>query len=146
MIKLAISVSFMQAATARTSRVFYQLAAGHGGYFTMAGASRAGISHRKLSYHVAAGALERVIHGACRLIDYPQPPHGDMIAVALWAGPGSAVSHESALVVYGLASAMPPVIHLTVPRLSGAAGRACGSTMRSWDTMTGACGTCMRVN
>ena len=112
----------------------------------MAEASRAGISHRKLSYHVAAGALERVIHGACRLIDYPQPPHGDMIAVALWAGPGSAVSHESALVVYGLASAMPPVIHLTVPRLSGAAGRACGSTMRSWDTMTGACGTCMRVN
>ena len=115
MMKLATNVSFMQAATARASRVFYELATEHGGYFTTAEASRAGISHRKLSYHVAAGALERVIHGVYRLIDYPPPPHGDMIAVALWAGPGSAISHESALVVYGLASAMPPAIHLTVP-------------------------------
>jgi predicted transcriptional regulator of viral defense system len=115
MIKLTTSVSFMQAATSRTSRVFYGLATEHGGYFTTAEASQAGISYRQLSYHVAAGALERVIHGVYCLIDYPAHPHGDMIAVTLWAGSGSAISYESALAVYGFASAMPSAIHLTVP-------------------------------
>jgi predicted transcriptional regulator of viral defense system len=115
MIKLTTNVSFMPAATSRTSRVFYELATAHGGYFTTAEASQAGIGYRKLSYHVASGALKRVIHGVYRLIDYPASPHGDMIAVALWAGPGSVISHESALVVYGLASAMPAAIHLTAP-------------------------------
>jgi predicted transcriptional regulator of viral defense system len=115
MINLANSVSSMQETPSRTSRVFYELAAEHGGYFTTAEASQAGISHRQLSYHVASGALERVIHGIYRLIDYPTHPRGDMIAVTLWAGPDSAISHESALVVYGLASAMPSAIHLTAP-------------------------------
>ncbi len=71
MIKLAVSVSLMQAATPRTGRVSYQLATEHGGSFTTADASRAGIRHRQLSYHAAAGALERVIHGVYRLMDYP---------------------------------------------------------------------------
>jgi len=115
MIKLTTSVSSMPVATTPTSRKLYELAARHGGLFTTAEASQAGISYRQLSYHVASGALERVSHGVYRLIDYPIHPHGDMIAATLWAGPDSAVSHESALAVYGLASAMPPVIHLTVP-------------------------------
>ncbi len=110
--KLATSVSFMQSTT---SRVFYELAARHGGYFTAGEAAQAGISYRQLSYHVASGGLERVSHGIYRLVNYPAHPHGDMIAVTLWAGPDSAISYESALVVYGLASAMPPVIHLTAP-------------------------------
>jgi predicted transcriptional regulator of viral defense system len=114
-IKLTTSVSFMQAPTAPTSRIFYELAARHGGFFTTAEASQAGISYRQLSYYVASEALERVSHGVYRLIDYPLHPHGDMIAATLWAGPDSAISHESALAVYRLALAMPPVIHLTVP-------------------------------
>jgi predicted transcriptional regulator of viral defense system len=117
--KLTVSASFMQAATPRAGRVFYQLAAEHGGYFTTAEASPAGISHRQLSYHAASGVLERVIHGVYRLMDYPAHPHGDMIAVTLWAGPGSAISHDSALAVYGLASAMPAAIHLTAPSFQG---------------------------
>jgi len=111
--KLTTNVSFMQSTASRTSRVFYELAVRHGGYFTTGEASEAGISYRQLSYHVASGALERASHGVYRLIDYPVHPHGDMIAVTLWAGPDSAISHESALAVYGLASAMPAVIHLT---------------------------------
>jgi predicted transcriptional regulator of viral defense system len=101
--------------TVPASRIFYELAARHGGYFTTAEASLAGISYRQLSYHVTSGALERVSHGVYRLIDYPIHPHGDMIAATLWAGPDSAISHESALAVYGLGSAMPPAIHLTTP-------------------------------
>src|ERR1035437_1749722 len=56
------------------------------------------------------------MHGMYRVVNYPPHPHGDMIAATLWAGDASAISHESALVVYGLASAMPSAIHLTVPR------------------------------
>ena len=98
------------------SRAFYALAAAHGGYFTTGEAAGAGLSYRQLSYHAAGGGLERVMHGVYRLANYPEHRHGDLIAVALWAGPGSAVSHESAVAVYELASAMPAVIHLTAPR------------------------------
>ena len=113
MIKLTDSVSFVSVTAARS---FYDLAIGHGGYFTTREASRAGLSYRQLSYHVGSGALERVMHGVYRVAGYPGHPHGDMIAATLWAGDASAVSHDSALAVYGLALAMPPAIHLTVPR------------------------------
>ena len=36
--------------------------------------------------------------------------------VAWWAGDGAAASHDTALAIYGLADAMPAVIHITVPR------------------------------
>ena len=54
------------------------------------------------------------MHGVYRVVSYPPHSHGD--AATLWAGDVSAISHESALVVYGLGSAMPSAIHLTVPR------------------------------
>jgi len=102
--------------SAQASRAFYDLATMHGGYFTTREASGAGLSYRQLSYHAASGDLERVMHGVYRLVNYPAHRHGDMIAATLWAGPDSAISHESALAVYELAAAMPPVIHLTAPR------------------------------
>lgn len=97
------------------SRVFYNLASEHGGYFATREAFQAGVSYRQLSYHATTGELERVSHGVYRLVNYPAHPHGDMIVAALWAGPDSAISHDSALAVYRLAAAMPPVIHLTTP-------------------------------
>src|ERR1700733_5452868 len=112
MIKLTSSVSFVGTSA---SKAFYDLASEHGGYFTTREASRADLSNRQLSYHVTSGDLERVAHGVYRLIHYPPHPYGDMIAATLWAGPGSVISHESALAVYDLASAMPTVIHLTAP-------------------------------
>ena len=112
-IKLTFIVSYVKATAARS---FYDLAIRHGGCFTTSEASQAGLSYRQLSYHVGSGALERVMHGMYRVVNYPPHPHGDMIAATLWAGDASAISHESALVVYGLASAMPSAIHLTVPR------------------------------
>lgn len=92
------------------------LADAHGGYFTTGEAADAGLSRRLLSHHATAGTLERVDHGIYRLRPYPQPRFEDLIVTALWAGPDAAISHESALVVYGLGEAMPPVVHVTVPR------------------------------
>jgi predicted transcriptional regulator of viral defense system len=112
MIRLTFSVSLMRASA---SKAFYDLASGHGGYFTTREALQAGLSYRQLSYHVLTGELERVSHGVYRLVNYPAHRHGDMITATLWAGPDSAISHESALAIYGLASAMPAIIHLTAP-------------------------------
>ena len=113
MIKLTFNVSLMSAST---SKAFYGLASGHGGYFTTRQALQAGLSYRQLSYHVLSGELERVSHGVYCLVNCPAHRHSDRIAATLWAGQDSAISHESALAVYGLASAMPAIIHLTAPR------------------------------
>jgi len=101
--------------SASTSRAFYDLASEHGGYFTTREALQSGLSYRQLSYHVLSGELERVSHGVYRLINYPAHRPADMITATLWAGPDSAISHESALAVYGLSSAMPAIVHLTAP-------------------------------
>jgi predicted transcriptional regulator of viral defense system len=94
----------------------YGIAEPQGGYLTTSQALEAGVSRRLLSHYAARGDLERVAYGIYRLHRFPVHRFGDLIATALWAGPGSAVSHDSALAVYDLGSAMPAVIHLTVPR------------------------------
>lgn len=94
----------------------YDLADMQGGYFTTRQAAKASISPRLLTHYTNAGDLERVAHGVYRLIRYPTHRFGDMIAACLWAGDNSAISHDSALAVYGLGDAMPAVIHLTLPR------------------------------
>ena len=48
-IKLTFSVSLMSAST---SKAFYDLASGHGGYFTTREALQAGLSYRQMSYHL----------------------------------------------------------------------------------------------
>lgn len=93
------------------------LADTHGSYFTTAEAAAVGVSRRALSHHAATGTLEWIEYGIYRFRLYPASRLADLIVVSLWAGPDSAVSHESALVVYGLGEAMPPVVHVTVPRL-----------------------------
>ena len=95
--------------------VLYRIAEPQGGYFTTAQALEAGVSRRLLSHYAAHGDLERVSHGNYRLHRFPVHRFGALIATALWAGPGSAISHDSALAVYGLGAAMPAVIHVTVP-------------------------------
>ena len=94
----------------------YRVAEPQGGYLTTAQALEAGVSRRLLSHYAARGDLERVVYGIYRLHRFPVHRFGDLIATTLWAGSGAAVSHDSALAVYGLGAAMPSVIHITVPR------------------------------
>lgn len=111
--KLTCSVVFMDE---RGSSILYDLAEPRGGYFTTGQAAEVGVSTRMLTHYVAVGDIERVAHGVYRLERFPLHRFGEMIAATLWAGPDSAVSHDSALAVFGLAGEMPPVIRLTVPR------------------------------
>ncbi len=94
----------------------YDLAESQGGYFTTAQAAQAVVSTRLLTYYAHAGDIERVAHGVYRLNRFPMHRFGEAIAATLWAGPGSVVSHDSALAVYGLSAAMPTAIHISVPR------------------------------
>jgi len=94
----------------------FDVAERHGGYFTTAQALQASISNEVLTHLVGRGVLERVAHGIYRLVAYPSHAHGDLLVATLWAGPDSAVSHESALAVHDVAQAAPPVIQLTIPR------------------------------
>jgi predicted transcriptional regulator of viral defense system len=94
----------------------YDQAESQGGYFTTRQAARTGVSTRLLTHYVTAGDIERVGHGVYRLTRFPTHRFGDAIAATLWVGEGSAVSHDSALAVYGLGPAMPVVVHVTVPR------------------------------
>lgn len=116
----------------------------HDGYFTTAEATEAGLSRRALSHHATVGTLERVGQGIHRLRLYPGSRFEDLIVVTLWAGSDSAVSHESALVVHGLGDAMPPVVHLSVPRPFRTSGQVSSSTIGHWPRMIGSSSTVCR--
>ena len=94
----------------------YSLAEPHDGYFTAAAAASAGYSRALLAHHVRSGLLERVEWGIYRLRRFPETRRADLIISHLRAGPGSAISHQSALELYDLSDALPSVVHITVPR------------------------------
>ncbi|MGH2658056.1 MAG: type IV toxin-antitoxin system AbiEi family antitoxin domain-containing protein, partial [Actinomycetota bacterium] len=101
----------------RTSQAaLYPIAERQGGYFTTSQAHGAGISDQQLHYLAKSGSIERVAHGIYRLQRFPAQQFEDVIVACLWAGEGAVASHETALAIYGLTEAMPPVIHVTVPR------------------------------
>lgn len=94
--------------------VLYPVAERQGGYLTTSQARDLGVSHQQLYYLSRSGSIERVAHGIYRLKRFPSQPFEDVIVATLWAGEGAVASHETALAVYGLTDAMPPVIHVTV--------------------------------
>lgn len=96
--------------------VLYDQAESQGGYFTTRQAGEAGISTRLLTYYTKSADIERVAHGVYRVARFPMHRFGNEIAATLWVGPGSAVSHDSALAVYGLGGAMPAIVHVSVAR------------------------------
>ncbi len=93
----------------------YELAEGQSGYFTTTQAAAKGISRQLLRHHIAAGTIQRVAHGIYRLARFPSQPFEDIVIAALWAGPDSVASHETALTIHRLSDAMPNQIHLTLP-------------------------------
>lgn len=94
----------------------YPVAEAQLGYFTTHQAEEIGVDRRYLTHHLRSGNLERVERGIYRLRHYPSHAFEDVMTATLWVGEGSAASHDTALAIYGLADAMPPVIHITVDR------------------------------
>jgi len=94
----------------------YRIAENQGGYFTTAQARKAGFSYPLITHHLSNGRFLRVRRGVYRLAQFPDMPHADLYIAWLAAGEKAVVSHESALLLYGLTDLLPAEIHLTVPR------------------------------
>ena len=94
----------------------YELAEGQGGYFGASQTRELGFGSDLITYHAKQGNFLRAARGIYRLKRSPASPFEDLIVACLRAGPKAAVSHETALAVYGLSDLMPAQIHLIVPR------------------------------
>ncbi len=97
------------------------LAEEHDGLLTAEQAREAGFTDSVLTRLVQRGRIERTARGVYR-IPYVSPGRFSQYREAvLWAkanrGPNqAALSHTTALAVYGISDANPSLIHLTIPR------------------------------
>ena len=92
------------------------LTLGQGGYFDRRDALDFGINDSLLSYHTQTGRFERILPGVYRLPVAPISPIDEYLLAWVWTNYRGAISHESALALYGLADVLPARVHLTVPR------------------------------
>ena len=97
------------------------LAEEHDGLFTSKQARQSGIADSVLARLTQRGRLERTARGVYRIPYIPLNRFSQYREAALWAqahsGPDSvALSHETALAVYGISDANPAAIHLTIPK------------------------------
>lgn len=86
------------------------------GYVTTRDARDLGIDPAQLRLLAARGRLERVARGAYRVAVLPHRPHDDLAEAVAWTLGRGVVSHESAMVLHGIADVNPSRMHLTVPR------------------------------
>src|SRR4051794_32261598 len=92
------------------------LALEHGGYFDRGDAHHFGFSDSLLRHHVQAGRFERVLPGVYRLHIAPPDVDEQCLLAWVWTNYRGAISHESALALYGLGDLSPIRVHVTVPR------------------------------
>ncbi len=91
------------------------LVATQSGYFTAKQALEIGYSYQAQKYHADSGNWQRTDRGIFRLPEWPVGQHEDLVRWSLWARGRAVVSHQTALAVYDLGDANPPLVHLTVP-------------------------------
>jgi predicted transcriptional regulator of viral defense system len=92
------------------------------GFVTAAQARSLGIKDSVLvASHPTGGKLQRVARGVYRIPYFPSDRLGQYREAILWARAASgpkkiALSHETALAVYGISDANPPRVQITVPK------------------------------
>ncbi len=91
------------------------LVATQSGYFTAKQALEIGYSYQAQKYHADSGNWQRTDRGIYRLPEWPVGQYEDLVRWSLWARGKAVVSHLTALTVYDLGDANPPLVHLTVP-------------------------------
>lgn len=95
----------------------FEVAADQHGYFTAEQAVAAGVRRMALVMMERRGVVERVSRGVYRLRQFPLSFHSEFVEAALWPlGVEGVISHQSALVLFGLSDVNPDCIHVTVPR------------------------------
>jgi hypothetical protein len=94
--------------------------------FSAAQAAQVGIGHHQLSWAARHGYLRRVRYGVYAVRGVPLSAWEDIVAAALAAGPGAAISHSSAAAVHRLYCAAPGPPELT---LSSASQRRLGAVV-----------------
>lgn len=106
----------------------FRTAARQAGNFTVAQAQECGFDRAQLRGHEEAGTFARVYPGVYRLLRYPSPSYGEVMAAWLAAGgdgaEGAVVSHETALRLHGLSRRPGREIHLTIARSAERSGEA----------------------
>ncbi len=98
----------------------FALAEEHDGLLTSKDARAAGIQDSVLVRLAQRGRLERMTRGVYRIAHYPSDRLAQYREAVLWAkasqGPEDiALSHETALMLYGISDANPSRVNLTVP-------------------------------
>ena len=98
----------------------FALAEEHDGLLTSKEARAAGIQDSVLVRLAQRGRLERMTRGVYRIAHYPVDRLAQYREAVLWAkasqGPERiALSHETALLLYGISDANPSRVNLTVP-------------------------------
>jgi predicted transcriptional regulator of viral defense system len=98
----------------------FALAEEHDGLLTSKEARAAGIQDSVLVRLAQRGRLERMTRGVYRIAHYPTDRLAQYREAVLWAkasqGPEHiALSHETALLLYGISDANPSRVNLTVP-------------------------------
>src|SRR5580658_10231333 len=101
----------------------YALAEEHDGLLTSKEARALGIRDSVLTRLAQRGRLERMSRGVYRMAHYPADRLAQYREAVLWAQAGHhgpeqhiALSHETALLIYGLTDLNPSRIHITVPK------------------------------
>ena len=96
-------------------RVLERAAEQHG-YITTRDARELDVDPTQLRLMAARGRLERVGRGVYRVPMLPRTEHDELAEAVAWTLGRGVISHESALVLYGLSDVSPSRVHLTVPR------------------------------
>lgn len=91
------------------------LALDQGGYFERGDAHEHGIRDDLLYYYVRTGRFERMAPGIYRLRIAPRGPRDELLLAWVWSNYRGAISHESALALYGLSDVLPSRVQMTVP-------------------------------
>lgn len=99
----------------------FDLAETNDGLFTSKQARAKGIKDSVLVRLTQRGRLVRTARGVYRIAHYPTDRFAQYREAVLWAqasnGPEQiALSHETALLIFGLSDVNPPKVHLTVPK------------------------------
>ena len=87
---------------------------GQRGVLTRAQALDAGLTGKAIEVKLRSGRWQRLQTGVYATFS-GEPPRDSWLWAVLRAGPGAALSHQTAAELYGLLTVPAPVIHVTVP-------------------------------